>query len=105
MHDALLARIHVVELDAEISAVLAQSGDLLCGDLIDDVKAAFDGGWHVVVDSCDGAIGAAHFAASKAKAFECLGGSDLVHQLKVDVDEGGLALGLDHNVLLPYLFE
>ena len=105
VHDALLARIDVVKLDAEIGAVLAQGGDLLRGDLVDDVEAAFDGGRHVVVDGGDGAIGAAHLAAGKTKAFKCLRGSDLVDQLQVDVDERGLALGLDHHVLLPYLFE
>jgi hypothetical protein len=38
VHDALIARVHVVELDAEVGAVLAQRGDLLGRNLIDDVE-------------------------------------------------------------------
>ena len=40
VHDALVGRVHVVELDAELGAVLAQRGDLRGRDLIDDVEPA-----------------------------------------------------------------
>ena len=70
--DALLARVDVVELDAEVGAVFAQRGDLRGRDLVDDVEAAFDGGGHVVVDGGDAAIGAAHLAAGEAQAFKGL---------------------------------
>jgi hypothetical protein len=91
--DALVARVDVVELDAEVGAVLAQRGDLRGGDLVDDVEAAFDGGGDVVVDGGDGAIGAADLAAGEAQAFKGLRRGDLVEQLQVDVEERGLALG------------
>ena len=103
--DALLARVDVVELDAEVGAVLAQRGDLRGGDLVDDVEAAFDGGGHVVIDGGDAAVGAAHLAAGEAQAFKSLRRSDLVEQLQVDVEQRGLALRLDHDVLLPDFFE
>ncbi len=53
VHDALLARVDVVKLDAEVGAVLAQRGDLRGGDLVDDVEAALDGGGHVVIHGRD----------------------------------------------------
>ena len=105
MHDALIARVDIVEFDAEVGAVLAQRGDLLGGDLVDDVEAAFDGRRHVVVDGGDGAVGAADFAASQAQSFKCLRGGDFVHQLQVDVEQRGLALGLDDDMLLPDFFK
>ncbi len=105
VHDALLARVHVVELDAELGAVLAQRGDLRGRDLVDDVEPALDGRGHVVVHGRDAAIGTAHLAAGQPQAFEGLRRSDLVQQLQVDVEQRGLALGLDHHVLLPDLLE
>ena len=105
VHDALLARVHVVELDAEVGAVLAQRGDLRGGDLVDDMQPAFNGGRDVVIHRGDGAVGPAHLAAGQAKALESLRGRDLVDQLQVDVEQRGLAFGLDDDVLLPDLFE
>ncbi len=105
MHDALLARVHVVKLDAEVSAVLAQRGNLFGCDLVDDIEPAFDGGRHVVIDGGDGAIGPAHLAAGETQAFKRLRRRDLVHQLQIDVEQRGLALGLDHYVLLPDFLE
>ena len=51
------------------------------------------------------AIGAAHLAAGEAQTLKGLRRSDLVEQLQVDVEQGGLALGLDHDVLLPDFFK
>ena len=105
VNDALLVRVHVVKLDAEFSAVLAQRGDLRGGDLVDDMEAACDGGGHVVVHGGDTTVGAADLAAGHAQAFKGLRRGDLVQQLQVDVEQGWLALRLDHHVLLPDLFE
>ena len=58
-----------------------------------------------MVDRGDGAIGAAHLAAGQPQSFKRLRRSDLVHQLQVDVEHGGLALGLDHHMLLPDFLE
>ena len=105
VHNALLARVDVVELDAEVGAVLAQRGDLRGGDLIDDIQPALDRRRHVVVDGRDGAIGTAHLAARQAQPFKRLRRRDFVDQLQVDVEQRGFALRLDHHVLLPDFFE
>ena len=63
------------------------------------------GGGDVVVDGGDGAIGAADLAAGEAEALEGLRGGDLVDELQVDVEDGGLACGFDDDVLLPDFFE
>src|ERR1017187_2016782 len=104
MYDALIARVDVVELDAEVCAVLAQRGDLRGRDLVDDVEAALEGGRYIVVHSGDGTVGAADLAASEAQAFKGLRRRDLVEELQVDVEHGGLAPGLDDHMLLPDFF-
>ncbi len=58
-----------------------------------------------MIHSRDAAIGAAHLAAGQAQAFKGLRGSDFMQQLQVDVEQGWLACGRDHNVLLPDFFE
>ena len=105
MYDALFARVHVVELNAEVGAVLAQSGNLRGGNLVDDVQAALFGGGHVVIDRCDAPVGAAHLASGQPQPLECLRRGHLVEQLQVDIQHGGFAFGLDHHVPLPYLFK
>ena len=95
MHDALLALVHVVELDAEVRAVLAQGVDLRGGNLVDDVQPALDRRRHIVIDRGDGAVGPAHLAPSQPQPFKRLRGSDLVQQLQIDVEQRRLALRLD----------
>ena len=87
VNDALVGRIHVVELDAEVGAVLAQRGDLLGRDLVDDVEPAVDGGGHIVIDGGDAPVRAADLAAGQAKTFKGLRRGDLVQQLQVDVEQ------------------
>ena len=71
--DALVAVLHVEELDAEVGAVLAQGVDLLGGDLVDDVEAVGGaGGGDVVIDGGDVAVGTADLAAGQAQAVEGL---------------------------------
>ena len=72
VHHALIGRIHVVELDAEVGAVLAQRGHLPGRDLVGDVAPALDGGGNVVVHGGDRAVGAAHLAAGQPQPFEGL---------------------------------
>ena len=105
MDDALIARVDIVKLDAELSAVFAQRGNLRGGDGIEDVEAALKGGGHVVINGGHSAIGAAHFAAGETEALEGLRRRDLVDELQVDVEDGWLALRLDDHVLLPDFFE
>jgi hypothetical protein len=58
-----------------------------------------------VIHRGDGAVGAAHLAAGEAQAFKRLRRGDLVQQLQVDVENGGLALRFDDYVLLPDFFK
>ncbi len=61
--DALLGVLDVVELDAEVGAVLAQCVDLRVGDLVGDDEAVVDaGGGDVVVDGGDVTLGMAERA-------------------------------------------
>jgi hypothetical protein len=105
VHNALIARVHVIELDAEVGAVLAQRGNLLGRNLVDNVQPALFRRGHVVIHGRDGAIGTAHLAPGQPQPLECLGGRDLVDELQVDIEHRGLALGLNHDMLLPDLFE
>ena len=104
--DALVGRLDVEELDAEVGAVFAQGFDLFGGDLVDDVEAVFDAaGGDVVVDGGEGAVGAAELAAGQAEAVEGLRAGDLVDEMEVDVEDRGFACGLGYEVLLPDFFE
>ena len=105
VNDALLPAADVVELDAELFAVLAQGGDLLGGDLIDDVEALGEERGDVVVHGRDAAVGAAYGAAGKTQSLEGLRASDLVDEMEVDVDERGFASGFGDYVLVPDFFE
>src|ERR1700678_980681 len=106
MDDALIGRLHVEELYAEVGAVFARGLDLLRGDLVDDVEAVLDAaGGDVVVDRGHGAVGATELAVGKAEAFEGLWAGDLVDEMQVDVEDAGLALWLDDEVLVPDFFE
>ena len=62
------------------------------------------GGGDVVVDGGDCAVGTAELAAGHAEAVEGLRGGDLVDEVEVDVEDGGLARGLGYEVLLARLF-
>src|SRR5664280_271417 len=85
--DALLGRLDVEELDAEVGAVLAQGFDLARGDLVDDVETVGDAaGGYVVVNGGDRAVGTAQLAASEAEAVEGLGRGHLVDEVQVDVE-------------------
>ncbi len=104
--DALVAVLHVEELDAEVGAVFAEGVDLFGGDLVDDVEAVCGaGGGDVVVDGGDVAVGTAELAAGHAEAVECLRGGDLMDEVEVDVEDGGLAGGLGYEVVVPDFFE
>ena len=98
--------LHVVELDAELGAVPAEGFDLPGGDGVEDVEAVLDaGGGDVVVDGGDGAVGAAELATGHAEAVEGLRAGDLVDEVEVDVEDGGLACGGGDEVLVPEFFE
>ena len=56
------------------------------------------GGGDVVVDGGDVAVGTAELAAGDAEAVEGLRGGDLVDEVEVDVEDGGLACRLGDEV-------
>ena len=97
--------IHVVKLNAEVRAVLAQRVNLRCRNLVHDVQTAFDRGRHVVIHRRDAAVRPADFAPGQTKPFKRLRRSDLVQQLQIDIDQRRLALRLRNHMLLPDLFE
>ncbi len=105
MHNALLARVDVIKLNAELDAVLAQRGNLFCRDLIQNIEPALNRRRHIVIHRGDGPVGTAHLAAGEAQTLKSLRRGDLVQKLQVDVKNRGLAFGLDHYVLLPDLLK
>ena len=58
---------------------------------------------HVVVHRGDGEVGAAYAAAGQTQAVERLRRRHLVHEVQVDVEQVGLALGPVDHVALPHL--
>ena len=78
--------------DAELGGVAAQRVDLLGGDLVGDRQVDVGGG-DVVVLGGHGEVGAAHAATAQPQPVERLRAGDLVHEVQVDVEQIGLALG------------
>ena len=58
-----------------------------------------------MVDGGNGAVWPAQLAAGHAQAVEGLGAGDLVNEVEVDVEDGGLVSGRDDEMLLPDLFK
>ncbi len=89
----------------DLRQVVVPRGDLLFADGVGDaVVAVFParGGRVVVGGGHDGAH-APNLAARLAQAFKRLGAGDFVHQMAVDVEDGGAVLfGVD-NMLVPDL--
>ena len=102
VHDALLAVAHRVQPDAELGAVAAQRLHLGGRDRVGDRQLDADGR-HVVVLGGDGELGPAHGPAGHPQPVERLRAGHLVHEVQVDVEQVGLALGPPHQVRLPQL--
>src|SRR5271170_3956294 len=103
--DALVLRIDVVELDAKVSAVLAQGMNLFGRYLIRDDEAMVFDRRHIVVDRGHAAIGPADGAASESQSLKGLRRRDLVDQMEVDVQDRRFAFGRGDYVGIPDLFE
>jgi hypothetical protein len=110
VHDALVGVAHRVQPHAELGAVLPQRLDLGAGHRVGDraVRAgqgdagtSDPGRRYVVVLGGDGQVGAAHLAAGRAQSVERLRAGDLVQEVKVDVEQVGLALRATHHVGVP----
>ncbi len=102
--DALVGRVHIEEMDTEFAAVGLQGFDLAQCDWIENWSTA-GFGWDIVINRCDGALGGANFASSSAQAIERLWRRDLVNEVQIHVQEGGLASRLCYDVLVPDFFE
>ncbi|MNV21184.1 hypothetical protein D3C71_1121120 [compost metagenome] len=106
VHDAL-ALVHEGEERSgrDLRHVVVQRGDLLFADGVGDaVVAVFPaGGGRVVVGGGHDGTHAPDLAARLAQAFKRLGAGHLVHQMAVDVEDGGAVLfGVD-DMLVPDL--
>ena len=88
----------------ELLAVGHQGVDLLLGEGISDSEGPACGG-HAVVDGGQGQVRPAHRPAGHPETVEGLGGGDLVDQVQVDVEQGGFAFGLPHQMAVPNLLE
>ena len=105
VHDALLRIANISKVDAEVGAVGAKSFDLLAGNGIQDVEAMLARGGHVVIHGAEGEFGAANLAIGQAKTFKGLRGRHLMHEMQINVEQGGLAFSLVDDVRLPELVE
>jgi hypothetical protein len=101
VHDALAARADRVDRHAELAAVLLERLDLHAREVVADLRGGVRAVRRdVVVGRRERPIRPPHAAARQAQALECLRRGDLVHQVKVDVEQPGADL-----VLVPDLVE
>ncbi len=100
VHDALAGGAPGIERDAELVGVGLQRLHLLRADLVGHRAV---GRRHVVVHRRDREVGAANGAIVHAQALERLRARHLVHEMQVDVEEVGLAVGAMHDMAFPYL--
>ena len=84
--DALLRRIEVEQLDPELARIPDQRRQLAGGGLVGDRQTPVAGG-DVVIDRGHGELGAANLPPREPEPVEGLGRGDLVHQVKVDVEQ------------------
>ena len=104
VHDALAGAVHVVEGEPELVAVVGQRLHLPARRLVRDGQGAV-GGRHVVVCRADREVRPAYLAPCHAQPIEGLRRGDLVHQVQVHVDYGGLSGLFVDYVGVPNLLE
>jgi hypothetical protein len=100
VHDALAGRTPRIQGHAELVGVGLQRLHLTGADLVGDRPV---GRGHVVIHRGHGEIGATNGAPVQAEALERLRARDLVHEMEVDVEQVGLAVGAMHDVSFPHL--
>ena len=96
--DPLAAAAGREERDAELLAVAAQRVELRLGERIGHRPVL---GRHVVIHRRERQVGPPHAPVGEPQAVERLGRGDLMDQVQVDEEHGGLALGLGHEMALP----
>ena len=104
VHDSLVGRIEVVQLDPELLGVPHQCGHLACRQLVGDRQPAVSGR-HVVVHRGDGEVGPADAAPRQPESLERLGRGHLVHQVQIHVEQRRPSGELAHHVSIPDLLE
>ena len=103
VHDALLDVAQRVQANAKLLGVGAQGFDLNAAGVIGNALVDVERGG-VVVFGGDGEVGAAHRAAGLTESVERLGAGDLVHEVQIDINQVGRAVGAVHNeVVVPDL--
>ncbi len=94
--------LHIEKLHAELSAVLPKGVDLGGRNLVCNEEPILRAGRrHIVIHRCKVAIRTAQLAPRHAQAVKGLWAGDFVHQVQIDVNEGGLAFRLGDHVLFP----
>src|SRR3954471_15164984 len=102
MYDALVGRIQIEELNAEVTSVLEQRAHLPGRELISDRKPPVSRG-NVMVHRRHGQLWPPHSSPGEAQPFESLRGRDFVDQMKVHIEQGGTAPALLYDVSIPDL--
>ncbi|MNC54523.1 hypothetical protein D3C75_1040090 [compost metagenome] len=99
VYNALVNRIQIVQLHAEITAVLRQCVNLLFGDWICNVETILR--WHVVIHRCKCQLWTANFTTAQAKSFKCLRRCYFVHQMQVNIQNAWFSFFLMNYVIFP----
>ena len=103
VHDALLDITQRVQANAKLLGVGAQGLDLNAARVVGNALVDVERGG-VVVFGGNGEVGATHRATGLSQAVERLGAGDLVHEVQVDVNQVGHAVGaVDNEVVVPDL--
>ncbi|MNC47414.1 hypothetical protein D3C75_964760 [compost metagenome] len=103
MYNPLVDVIQVKQGDAKIGAVFGESFDLLLGNRIGNIIAVLSG--DIVVHRSEGQIGTAYLAPGQPQALKSLGRCNLMHQLKVNIDDARFAFLLVDDMIVPNLLE
>ena len=98
VHDALTPAAGGVDRDAELVAVPSQRREL---QLRQWIRRRVVAGRDVVVHRRERQVGPANRTARQAKPLERLRRGHLVHEVQVDVEQVGHAVGTAHDVALP----
>ena len=99
MNDALIGIAHRKAADPELTRVLGHRVDLSSGDLLRRGIVRGD----VVIHRGERELGPAQWPFREAEPLECLRARDLMDEMKVDVEQIGLAFGPADDVPLPDL--
>ena len=101
MDDPLIFVVEIVEANPERLAVIGERLHLDAGHLAGGGDV-LGGGGDVVIHGGPGQVRAAQLAVHGAQAVKCLRAGHFMHQMAVDVDEGGLPFHFPYHVGVEY---